>query len=139
MNAIILRQNEMGCINSSMNGMPELNYWMSSLSVKLIFVSLKETNHKMEQKQKKGLLALLGIGAGAFAWWKYKTMSPEKKEQLHSKVNEMGQKVKDTVHDVETTVKDKYDQLKKLKELLDAGAITQDEYDSEKKKILSNE
>ena len=31
---------------------------------------------------------------------------------------------------------DKYEQLKKLKELLDSGAITQDEYDKEKKKIL---
>lgn len=31
---------------------------------------------------------------------------------------------------------DKYDRLKKLKELLDSGAITQEEYDKEKKKIL---
>lgn len=29
------------------------------------------------------------------------------------------------------------DELKKLKELLDAGAITQDEYDSQKKKLLA--
>ena len=78
----------------------------------------------MEKQQKKGLLALLGIGAGVFAWWKYKTMSPEKKEHLHSQLNEVGQKVKDTAnevgqkmkdtaHDVESTVKEKYDQLKK--------------------------
>jgi hypothetical protein len=32
---------------------------------------------------------------------------------------------------------DKYDRLKKLKELLDSGAITQAEYDKEKEKILS--
>lgn len=31
---------------------------------------------------------------------------------------------------------DKYERLKKLKELLDSGAITQEEYDKEKKKIL---
>lgn len=31
---------------------------------------------------------------------------------------------------------DKYDKLKKLKELLDAGVLTQDEFDAEKKKIL---
>ena len=66
----------------------------------------------MEKQQKKGLLALLGIGAGVLAWWKYKTMSPEKKEQLHAKANEIGKKVMDTVHDVESTVKDKYDHLK---------------------------
>lgn len=65
-----------------------------------------------KHNKKKGLLALLGIGAGIFAWWKYKNMDPEKKEQLHAKVNEAGQKVKDTAHDVETAVKDKYDQLK---------------------------
>lgn len=66
----------------------------------------------MEKQQKKGLLALLGVGAGLIAWWKYRTMSPEKKEQLHNKVNDAGKKIKDTVHDVETKVKDKYDQLK---------------------------
>jgi len=77
----------------------------------------------MEKQQKRGLLALLGIGAGVFAWWKYKNMSPEKKEELHAKANEVGQKVKDTVnevgqkmkdtaHDVESAVKDQYDQLK---------------------------
>jgi hypothetical protein len=31
---------------------------------------------------------------------------------------------------------DKYDQLKKIKKLLDDGILTQEEYDSEKKKIL---
>lgn len=31
---------------------------------------------------------------------------------------------------------DKYDQLKKLKELFDEGILTQEEYDAEKKKIL---
>ena len=31
---------------------------------------------------------------------------------------------------------DKYDKLKKLKELLDAGILTQEEFDAEKKKIL---
>lgn len=55
-----------------------------------------------------GLLALLGIGAGVYAWWKYKNMSPEKKQQLHAKVNDVGQKVKDTYADVESTVKDKF-------------------------------
>ena len=66
----------------------------------------------MKKQQGKGLLALLGIGAGAFAWWKYKNMTPEKKEELHSKVNEVSQKVKDTYDDVESTVKTKYDDLK---------------------------
>lgn len=37
----------------------------------------------------------------------------------------------------ETKTTDKYDKLKKLKELLDQGIITQEEYDKEKKKILN--
>ena len=64
------------------------------------------------KKQGKGLLALLGIGAGVYAWWKYKNLTPEKKEELHSKVNEVGKKVKDTYNEVESSVKNKYDDLK---------------------------
>jgi hypothetical protein len=37
-----------------------------------------------------------------------------------------------------TTQLSKADEIKKLKELLDAGAISQEEYDKEKKKILNN-
>ena len=66
----------------------------------------------MKKQQGKGLLALLGIGAGVFAWWKYKNLSPEKKEELHGKVNEVGQRVKETYNDVESTVKNKFDDLK---------------------------
>ncbi|MCL8006157.1 YtxH domain-containing protein [Gelidibacter japonicus] len=66
----------------------------------------------MKKQQGKGLLALLGIGAGVYAWWKYKNLSPEKKEELHNKVNEVGQKVKETYNDVESTVKNKFDELK---------------------------
>lgn len=66
----------------------------------------------MKKQQGSGLLALLGIGAGVYAWWKYKNMSPEKKEELHAKVNDVGQKVKDTYNDVESTVKSKYEELK---------------------------
>ncbi|MGC1633252.1 MAG: YtxH domain-containing protein [Gelidibacter sp.] len=66
----------------------------------------------MKKQQGTGLLALLGIGAGVYAWWKYKNLSPEKKEELHAKVNDVGQKVKDTYNDVESTVKSKYDDFK---------------------------
>ena len=36
----------------------------------------------------------------------------------------------------ETVVPDKYDQVKKLKELLDSGAITEEEFKKEKEKLL---
>lgn len=60
----------------------------------------------------KGLLALLGLGAGIFAWWKYKNLSPQKKEELHNKVNEVGQKVKDKYNEVESSVKTQLDDIK---------------------------
>lgn len=66
----------------------------------------------MKKQQGTGLLALLGIGAGIYAWWKYTNMSPDKKKELHAKVNDVGQKMKDTYNDVESTVKSKYDDLK---------------------------
>ena len=66
----------------------------------------------MKKQQGKGLLALLGIGAGVYAWWKYRNMSPEKKQELHSKVNDVGQRIKDTVNDVSSSVSQKYDELK---------------------------
>ncbi len=66
----------------------------------------------MKKQQGKGLLALLGIGAGVYAWWKYKNLPQDKKDELHAKVNEVGQKVKDTYNDVESTVKSKYDEVK---------------------------
>lgn len=60
----------------------------------------------------KGLLALVGLAAGAFAFWKYKNLSPEEKQQLKSKVNDTGRKIKDTVSDVEASISEKYDTLK---------------------------
>ncbi|MGJ8666041.1 MAG: YtxH domain-containing protein [Patiriisocius sp.] len=65
------------------------------------------------EKNKKGLLALLGLGAGVFAWWKYKNMSQDQKDALKAKVTKTGDKIKDTVADVEGTITEKYDELKK--------------------------
>lgn len=42
----------------------------------------------------------------------------------------------ESVTNKETSVTDKYDQLKKLKELLDEGILTEEEFLAEKKKIL---
>ena len=33
----------------------------------------------------KGLLALLGIGASAYAYWKYKQLTPEEKAKIKDK------------------------------------------------------
>ena len=57
-------------------------------------------------------MAILGAAAGAFAFWKYKNMTPQEKQNLKDKVSDTGRKIKETAHDVETTIQDKYDQLK---------------------------
>lgn len=66
----------------------------------------------MKKQNGKGLLALLGIGAGAWAFWKYKTMSPEKKEELKSAISDAGDKLKKTVSELESTVTENYDKTK---------------------------
>lgn len=60
----------------------------------------------------KGLLALLGVAAGAFVFWKYKNMSPEEKQRLKDKANETGRKIKEKAGEVEDTISEKYEQLK---------------------------
>ena len=68
----------------------------------------------MASKNKKtGLLALLGIAAGgAFAWWKYKTASPEEKAKIKNSINDAGSKLKTAYNDMEGTVTDNYKKLK---------------------------
>lgn len=62
--------------------------------------------------KRTGLLALLGAAAGAFAFYKYKNMSDEEKQNLKDKVTDTGRKLKEKVGDVENTISNKYDQLK---------------------------
>ena len=60
----------------------------------------------------KGLLALLGVAAGAFAFWKYKNMTPQEKQNLKDRANETGRKIKEKAGEVEDTISGKYEQLK---------------------------
>lgn len=73
--------------------------------------SHKQKNLAMNNKG-KGLLALLGVAAGAFAFWKYKNMTPAEKQQLKDKATATGRKIRDKVEDVEDTISGKYNQLK---------------------------
>ncbi|MEH6656513.1 hypothetical protein [Leeuwenhoekiella marinoflava] len=56
--------------------------------------------------------ALLGLAGGLFAWWKYNNATPEEKERLKSKVNDLGAKLKDSYTEVEDTVSDNLASLK---------------------------
>ncbi|MDN3723577.1 YtxH domain-containing protein [Aequorivita sp. SDUM287046] len=60
----------------------------------------------------KGLLALLGVAAGAFAFWKYKNMTPQEKQNLKAKATETGNRIKEKAGEVQDTLSEKYDQLK---------------------------
>ncbi|WP_347372567.1 YtxH domain-containing protein [Aequorivita sp. Q41] len=60
----------------------------------------------------KGILALLGVAAGAFAFWKYKNLSPEEKQDLKDKATETGRKIKEKAGEVEETISEKFEQLK---------------------------
>jgi uncharacterized protein HemX len=60
----------------------------------------------------KGILALLGVAAGAFAFWKYKNMTPEEKQRLKDKATETGSKIKEKAGEIQDTISEKYDQLK---------------------------
>ncbi len=66
----------------------------------------------MKKQQGQGFLAILGIAAGAFAWYKYKNMTPERKQVLKDQIHDVGQQFKDTLQNVENTISDKYGQIK---------------------------
>jgi hypothetical protein len=70
-------------------------------------------------KKTGGLLALLGLAGGAFAYWKYRNMSVEEKAALKNRVKGVGVKIKDTAKDVEKSVTETFTDLKqKAKEEL---------------------
>lgn len=66
----------------------------------------------MKKQSNRNWLALLGIGAGAWAFWKYKRMPQEEKDELKSKLADAGNKLKDTVEDIGAEVRESYDQTK---------------------------
>lgn len=66
----------------------------------------------MKKQNNKNWLAFLGIGVGALAFWKYKSMPQEKKDELKSKLTDAGKKLKSNVEDIETEVKDSLTQTK---------------------------
>jgi hypothetical protein len=63
-------------------------------------------------KRTGGILALLGLAGGAFAYWKYRNMSEEEKAALKSKVKNVGKKIKETATEVEQSVSETFTDLK---------------------------
>lgn len=70
--------------------------------------------------KKGGLLALLGLAGGAFAYWKYKNLSPEEKAALKQKARKVGKDMREAAVDVEQTISEGLDILSdKAKETFD--------------------
>lgn len=61
-------------------------------------------------KKSRGLLALLGLGA--FAFWKYKNMSPDEKDKVKGKINEAKRKFSDATSDLKDSLDNKISQAK---------------------------
>ena len=59
------------------------------------------------------ILALLGLAGGAFAYWKYKNLSPEEKEKLKEKARKVGKEVKDAAVDIKDTIGEEIDKFSK--------------------------
>jgi hypothetical protein len=64
--------------------------------------------------KKNGLLALLGLGLGALAWWKYKNSTPEEQQVVKDKINtakdninKLGSELKSKSTDAVSQVQDK--------------------------------
>lgn len=62
--------------------------------------------------KKAGIAAVLGIGAGLFAMWKYQNLSPEEKEKIKATIKKTGNKITNTYEEVEEKLSEKYTQLK---------------------------
>jgi len=64
------------------------------------------------RKQNTGIAAaVLGLAGGLFAWWKYKNSSDEEKARIKGKINDLGEKLKETYTDAEIKVKEAYDEV----------------------------
>ena len=57
------------------------------------------------------LLALLGLAGGAFAYWKYRNLSPEEKERLKEKARKVGDEVKEAAVDIKDTLSEEFDKF----------------------------
>ncbi len=67
----------------------------------------------MKKQNKKGLWILAGIAASAAAYWSYISMSPSKKKKLKSRLNETGNKIAETVENLEKDIRAKNAKTKK--------------------------
>ena len=75
----------------------------------LISTTLKQ--NKMTNKG-KGIAALIGLGISALAVFGYKRLPQEKKDEIKSKLNDAGAKLKETAEGIEESVTDTFHNVK---------------------------
>lgn len=63
-------------------------------------------------KRTAGILALLGLAGSAFAYWKYRNLSPEEKADLKNKVKNVKDEIKDAAVDVKDTISEEFEKFK---------------------------
>lgn len=61
-------------------------------------------------KKRNGLLALLGLGA--YAFWKYKKMSPEEKDKIKDQFDDAKSRIVETGKDLKSKAESKINQAK---------------------------
>ena len=84
----------------------------------------------------KGGSALTGGGSQLFAWGEKKTLSLKVLDTVEALLPSIAESSSATSSN-DSQPSSSADELLKLKELLDAGAISQEEFDNEKRKLLS--
>ncbi len=85
----------------------------------------------------KGGSALTGGGSQVFAWGEKKTLSVQFLDKVEALLFYSIAESSSATSSNDSQPSSSADELLKLKELLDAGAISQEEFDNEKNKLLS--
>lgn len=65
----------------------------------------------MRNSTAAAVAALIAAGVGALAIWQYQRMSPERKNEFKSQIDEAGNKIMNALHDMERSIKDQYDKV----------------------------
>ena len=65
----------------------------------------------MRNSTTAAVAALVAAGVGALALWQYQRMTPERKNEIKSQIDEAGEKIMGALGDLENSIKDQYDKV----------------------------
>jgi len=70
----------------------------------------------LKDNKGKGIVALAGIGLGVLAYFGYKRLPQDKKDQIAASLQDAGTSIKNSYSDIEASIAKKRDELRKLTE-----------------------